>query len=677
VKAYPGIGHGARHPRVRLGEREVASAEPSCASPFRKALVSALAAFGLGVAYAADYYWLYADRKVGGCEECAVNDLCHPHLWGNTDPSAYPTVDAANGNFILRFRHAASLTASSDITFKNMTIGENAGNPFVGTFDLGRNRKVLIGNKTSIGYYGSFADITVASGTFGVDRNATAADVGYVSLWLGEGDGSGQVTRIVVDGADAVFQTAYASDSMLGVSHPTLVHVKNGLFTGPFTLGSTYGSPSVRDCGVLIDGPAARYRLESDCTARAPIIGRVVGGSWMMVTNGASAVIAGATAVNLALASDSKVGPCNRLLVADGSSFSTVGAIHVNSASNNLIEVSGGSTMTIGGELRLGCEKVGYAPKDNVFRATGTGTEVTLKGNVRCGWGDSTNQCVEITDHAVVNCDNGNGILIGRYSNGCRLEVRDGGVLKFQNGDLYVGSEWGKGARMTVSNGGIVSNLTAQADQRWIYVGNNHSDGSSLLVDDGEIHAPMVSLRSGADGAVNTRVTLRNGAKLTCNDVFVGLATSGNSLTVEHSKVRGNRVMFGSDGGTGGVFNLVGCDSRLDLGGLSFEARSRGVTWNFDVSGEIPADGKPVISCYGFSSDAASTLNVTIDERDFPIGTGGTFTLVHATGMDISDATMANLTVNLPSRVRLARSADRRDLVMRVLTGRGLVIHCR
>ena len=672
LREKPDVGNS----HVRFDEGEVASAKPRRGTLlYKKPLATVLAAGILSVAGAMDYnyYWLYPDKKVSGCGQCAANDLCHPHLWGNLNPATYETLDPASGNFYLRFQHKEPLTASSDITMRSLYVAENAGSPFVGTFDLGKDRKVLVSRNVSIGYGGGYAELTVASGTFGVERTSTG--LGNISLWLGEGDGNGRTSKIIVDGEDAVFQTAYSSSSYIGPAHPGVIHVKNGLFSGPFMLGSTGGSQGfLRDCGVLIDGPNARYRVEADCT-RELYIGRTGGGNWMIVTNEADAVIAGTSStVNMANAVDNVVpGPGNRLIVTDRSSFTTAGAIYVNSSSNNIIEVSGGSSMSVGGKLYLGQTKVGSSkPTNNVFRAIGAGTTVALNGEIRCGYADSVDQRIEITDRAIVDCNA--DFKIGRYSTHCVTKVTDGGILAFRSGKaLYIGTEAAPCSQMVISNGGSVSNATVSTLYDGIIVGLNSSHNSSLLIDNGEFYAPKVRMKTGGSGT-NTSVVVRNDAKLTCDDIFVGTASVGNSITVEHSTLKSGRLRFGDDGGTGGVFNLVGCDSRLSLGELTFCSKSQGVTWNFEISGDLPSAGTPLVSGYAFVCDAVSRLNVTLDETDFPIGKKGEFVLFHSTGVDISDATLANLTMNLPPRISIVRSADKRDLLVRVSSGLGMAI---
>jgi len=663
---------------VRFDEEEVSSAKPRRWSrPCKTALKAGLILSPLliaGSAFCTDYYYLFPDKKVAGCDSCTTNDLAHVHLWGDANPYAHQSLDMENGTFMWRLGGDSTVyTCSSDFLVYRLNLSQNQYANLNGVLDAGKDRKVLA-KVMSVGNGGGRANLTVKSGTLGVDRTSTG--LGGVSLFFGDGTGAGAGgSRLTLDGPDAVFQTSYSSTSKIGVGHASFLRVCNGaLLSGPFTLDNpTVSSNIAAENGVLIEGLGSRYLLDAEAGPDL-VIGSNLGGATMVVSNQASAVVSKASDVYLGYSTSVYPGTGDRLVVTDRSTLTTASGVSIYSGSNHVFEVSGGSTATIGGKVYVGYTKsANVKPLNNIFRVTGEGTSVDIAGAAYIGYADCTGQRMEVSDKAVVNCQG--SLVIGRYSSDSVVEVKSGGVLRVpDNKSFNVGSEGAiPGCKLLIASGGVVTNLPSSEAAPRMYLGNYGAYAASIVVDGGTLYQPNRELETGAHAnSHSTSFVIKNGGTARFKNIFACNRSTNNTFTVEHSSLRSNFLWFQTDGGSESTFNLTGCDSRLNLGELSF--RKTGVTWNVTLSGELPFEETPVVNAYNFAALGETSLNVTLDEQSFPIGSRGSFTLVHTTGMDISDDTLANLKTRLPSRVKLTRSADKRNLNVSIGSGLGMSV---
>ena len=596
------------------------------------------------VSMARDYYWLLGDDG-----KKHNQDLSDPWLWGNTTPGSVTSLEDT-GTFWFRgsFGNVPIITSKS-VSWGTICFSQNQYADFTGSLDLTQTNaageitgyaSVIANNAMNIGRFEGKANLTLKAGTLGVSRTPTANPASWV------GDGSGKKTVFTISGSNSVFQTGYAQRSIIGHWHPTVVTVCDGaLYSGNFFIGQYGGTAQpLKERTLIVTGEGSRLEVPAENTAEL-VVGSTSGGSSLIVSNKASMTVSAALPVRIASHINNVTpGTHNRFVVTDGATFTSVHAVLAGcNSSSNLFEVSGGATATVAKVIRIseGAVEAAVPIYGNRILFKGTGTVVNAEGGLNGGYYGDNEAMVTVTDGATLNVAAGlENFMIGNYN--C---LNDG---------------------FEVLNCATVNVSKAGSSGSHFRLGGVNSRGSHALFDNSVFNAPGIYCDLGYDkGATGCFLTLRNGARVTLGEMFIGDYADHGALTVADSVLACTSLNFGLTGGKDHTFNLSGADTRISTGTFQFK---NSTTWNFTMPETQPAE--PIISCRVFRVGSPSVLNVTAEKQSCkkPVR------LLHTTEKDIDDADLANLTVNLPNRYKLVRSADKRDLLIKPEFGTRLLL---
>jgi len=483
--------------------------------------------------------------------------------------------------------------------------------------------------------FGSASYIKLTSGTLGLTAT------GYRFLFGDQCPGN----TLEANGADSLIDMGTKAVWFgKNFSHNRIL-VRNGAtFKGSFYIGCS--SVAASNNIVSIEGAGSSLVVPSD-TTEAPFIGAAGGCNSVIITNQATFKIEKATPLyigydwtgNSPVALASKR---NRLLVCDKSTAQLASTLYVGAHSGeNVVEVGGGSTLTVAGGAYVGTG-VSSAAKTvrtsgNRFIVKGKGTSATVSGG---------------------------RLFLGHVmSDANKVEVADGATLTISGGSLLVGN--GDNAAnngVAIASGAKLEIVNSVWDS---YIGNNGA-GAFLVIDGGTVAFDKYIRSGGSVSSTGDRIAVLNGGMITNTvgdaQMIVGGVGNDCSLVVSNGTIHAYQLRLGIDGGQNSRFVVGGTNNTVKLT-ESFVAKNS-ATLEFGIPAEKWTE--PVVLANNVDLEANTTIKVTVDPK---LQRGGRVVLMKSNNA----VNLSNVIWDLPPRARFD-TTNNKEVAVRVPGNQGLII---
>ena len=667
---------------------------------------------------------------VGMAFACAMSAAAVTREWKNTSGD-YDLGNAANwGGTLPGVEDYAKISVGT--TKENPAALVTTNELFVDQIEIGLANQVLdlgTGNRFTANkqaHFNSSRTVTLKSGTFGVDWEAT----GDGRFFLGNNSVGGGT--LVVDGPDAVLTGSKKNMLQHSLNQPNyLLKVVNG---GTVQANVGFGNTTVPGSnGVMwVEGPGSRHIVPSDSTVKPLVIGRVGGGHTYVLTNQATCKIENAQDSVLSCWSQNTyttpIPGNNRMRILDRSTFDSNGSIFIGQdGCTNLIEVSGGSTVKCA-HFKISPARDSHMPAvfvcDNEAHITGEGTTLVAANDVSVGGskanrsklvvddgakmtvgqtfvvGESgssdglayfgTNTVVDFYRHVMISSDNNasgtNNQIVADHaalfvtnatastgelalrvgSKGCgnSLVLRNGATLYMTNASIVVGNSAGADSNVLTVAGGSLLTLDNPTLKHQTYIGN-FGAYCGFLIDNATVRMPQEILR------VNSHcwARLKNGADWKGYRLIMGEGASDSEFEVDNSRfeTKPGSIQIGhaQDTSFRHLFHIHGSNAYVRCG-TDGASLGKDCVLKFTVE----RDGfknNPVFSLASTfkqtnPTDTDHPATVKIEVAEDNYD-GGTFTLMKS---DTSQITWTNVNLEYdPERVRIVKQ-DTKELTVHV-----------
>lgn len=355
-------------------------------------------------------------------------DMATEGNWNNGLPST-------GVNSVIAYPVSVPLTLSRDMdTGANFYINYPGTSPLDLTLDLGTGR-TLSANRTYVGWPGSRATVTLASGTWSVSERFFVGDGWSDATFIVDGANSALYGSTLASG-NYYIQVGNAGDGSYATSVNNLLLVRNGgLLQGGVIVGRLAKAENEL-CGtntLHVTGSGSRF-----VSNHSLYIGCKQGLSQGIIDDHATATLSRDVILGQYLYNNSLyyVGDQNRLLVSGGALFNAAGDAYIGhtASASNLFEVADGATATVTNLYASYASNAnvrgGRAPFANRIVVRGEGSSLTVNGSASLGYvSGSHDDSMLIADGATFAA---NTISVGVWDgHSSRLTV-DGAALSVQ-----------------------------------------------------------------------------------------------------------------------------------------------------------------------------------------------------------------------------------------------------